>query len=153
MSTARVDFTRGAAERIARVVRLVEQGDRDQAALRFRRVFDDIPGSTLRLGRFEGSWPLYSIKEVTLNESTATANVLNLTAPVTIPSDQELYVVFSKVKHTTDFVAVEIEQPQECMRIAGYDLEQIGGYSGSGPQILGHNGSCLIWYDVSTCPS
>ena len=38
MSTARVDFTRGAAERIARVVRLVEQGDRGQSGPTWERV-------------------------------------------------------------------------------------------------------------------
>lgn len=35
MSTARVDFTRGAAERIARAVRIVEQGERDQTGPRY----------------------------------------------------------------------------------------------------------------------
>ena len=40
MSTARVDFTRGAAERIANVVRTVELGDRDGAPLNLGRVPD-----------------------------------------------------------------------------------------------------------------
>ena len=44
MSDARVDFTRGAAERIARAVRVVEQGERDQTGPRYGRVLESTGG-------------------------------------------------------------------------------------------------------------
>lgn len=53
MSDARVDFTRSAAERIARTVRLVEQGERDQTGPRYRKVVESGVGggTTIRLGK------------------------------------------------------------------------------------------------------
>lgn len=55
MSTARVDFTRGAAERIAAAVRRVEQGDRDGAPLSFSRALD-VPALSVRNCSWSGSW-------------------------------------------------------------------------------------------------
>lgn len=152
----RVVFSRQDAERIAAAVRKVESGNRDEAALRFRRVSDDGGrGSAIRLGTFQGDWSTGQLKTVTLYGVTSTPNtasVLNLSVPI-VADAETLFVSFSKVKYTADFVAVELEQPQGCMRVAGYDLAQINNYSASGSQILGHDGSCLKWYDVSTCPS
>lgn len=160
MSTARVDFTRGAAERIASVVRRVEQGDRDGAPLTFRRVNDLLPGSPLKLGVFTQDWPTGVTQTVTFYGVTATPNtatVINLCLPSlgfsTANTAEERLVIFGKVKYTTDAVAVELSQPQGCLSIAGYDLSQIAAYSSTEPQILGHDGVCLKWYDVHTCPS
>lgn len=55
MSTARVDFTRGAAERIARAVRIVEQGERDQTGPQYGRVVES-GGSSIRLGTIDATW-------------------------------------------------------------------------------------------------
>lgn len=44
--TTRVNFTKPAAERIAAAVRKVEQGSRDQAALKFSRPLDQSSGGT-----------------------------------------------------------------------------------------------------------
>lgn len=50
MSDARVDFTRGAAERIARAVRVVEQGERDQTGPRYSKILEQRGGGgALRL--------------------------------------------------------------------------------------------------------
>ena len=72
--TERVTFTRPAAERIAKVVRKLEQGDRDCAPLRFERVSSSQPSPPLKLATFTGNWQTGAYKTVTLHGSTATAS-------------------------------------------------------------------------------
>lgn len=118
MSTARVDFTRGAAERIARVVRLVEQGQRDQTGPTYGKVDDGTGGSggRIRLGTFTGPWPIGELKTVTLTSSTATYSVKNVTLPLDMedqsPNTAQRSVLFSRVNGT--YHAVEIEQGGVC---------------------------------------
>jgi hypothetical protein len=72
MSTARVDFTRGAAERIAAVVRQVEGGDRDGAPLRFARPVDTSVGgggTSLRLGRVTAAWSKNTLASVVVYDA------------------------------------------------------------------------------------
>ena len=78
MSTARVDFTRGAAERIANVVRAVELGDRDGAPLNFGRV-PDAGGSKVvfRICTFTGAWSKNAQKVVTYKYQSATPNTVS----------------------------------------------------------------------------
>lgn len=160
MSTARVDFTRGAAERIASVVRRVEQGDRDGAPLTFRRVNDLMPGSPLKLGVFTADWSTGATMTVTFYNVTSTPNtatVINLCVPSkgfsTANTAEERLVIFGNVKYTSDPVAIELQQPSGCLYIGNYAMSQIGGFEPDTPQILGHDGTCLVWYDVHTCPS
>lgn len=71
--TERVTFTRPAAERIAKVVRQVEAGDRKGAPLRFgtRAV-----GGTkvFRICTFTGAWSINATKTVTFKYQTSTPN-------------------------------------------------------------------------------
>ena len=76
MSTARVDFTRGAAERIARVVRLVEQGDRGQSGPTWGRVDSGSGGKVFRICTFTGSWNIDTSKPVTFRNVTTTPNTV-----------------------------------------------------------------------------
>jgi hypothetical protein len=76
--TERVTFTRPAAERIAKVVRTVEAGDRDQGGLTFGRPADGPPSKTFRIGTFSGEWSINGTKTVTLRGSTATLIATNL---------------------------------------------------------------------------
>ena len=150
---SRASFSLDDARRIANVVRAVEEGDRNEAPLRFRRVETGGKGSAVQIGTFEGDWSTGEFKTVTFYGITSTPNtasVLNLSVPI-VSDSQTLFVSFSKVKYTSDFVAIELEQPQGCMRLAGYDLTQISDYSSSVTQILGHDGSCLQWFSVTTC--
>lgn len=76
MSTARVDFTRGAAERIARAVRIVEQGERDQTGPQFGRVVES-GGKVFRVGSFStASWSKTSWATVTFRYVTSTPNTV-----------------------------------------------------------------------------
>jgi hypothetical protein len=71
-----VSFSRGAAQRIAKVVRTVEAGDRSQPGLTF-----DHPqfgnGALFRTATFTGSWSIGGVKNVTYKYMTGTANATN----------------------------------------------------------------------------
>jgi len=82
VSTARVDFTRGAAERIARVVRIVEQGDRNQSGPTWGSVDSGSSGKVFRICTFTGSWATATLKTVTFKYQTNAPNTveaMNLT--------------------------------------------------------------------------
>jgi hypothetical protein len=78
----RMTFTRPAAERIAKVVRTVEAGDRDQGGLTFGRPADGPPSKTFRMGTYTGAWSINGTKTVTLRGSTATLSAVNLFANI-----------------------------------------------------------------------
>jgi len=79
-----VQFTLESAQRIASVVRTAEQTPSPTAPLSFARLIGDRPPKLVRAATFSGSWPISSQKVVTFsNAPTATANVLNLSWPIT----------------------------------------------------------------------
>lgn len=147
----KVTFTRPAAERIAKVVRQVEAGDRGSASLDYEH-----PGPLpfkLRVATFTGSWSAGSYKTVTLYGSTNTVSVYNWCNPV---SDTEgtKYVVFGKFGGTHTVVEIQMRSTATCvMSFGGVDVTQLAGYDSTSIQLLGHNttGPCLQWYSVTTC--
>ena len=72
----RVNFTRPAAERIAKVVRKVEQGDRGVAGLRFmpRDGGGCSKGNAFSVCTYTGVWAIDSVKTVTFFNQTNTPN-------------------------------------------------------------------------------
>lgn len=80
-SGQRVSFTRQGADRIARAVRTVEQGDKRGKGLDF----GSGPrgggggGSTIRVAKFTGSWGYQTSKTVTFLYATATPNTVSAT--------------------------------------------------------------------------
>ena len=72
--TERVTFTRPAAERIAKVVREVEAGDRDQAGLTFGSRSGGSSGKVFRVCTFTGAWSKNAAKVVTFRGITSTPN-------------------------------------------------------------------------------
>lgn len=83
--TERVTFTRPAAERIAKVVRTVEAGNKDSAALLFGYRDSSIGSKVFRICQYTGSWSIGSTKTVTFKHQTATPNTAvatNLFFPV-----------------------------------------------------------------------
>jgi hypothetical protein len=80
--TDRVTFTRPAAERIAKVVRTVEGGDRDQPGITYGSAPGGVAGKTFRVATFTGEWSINSAKTVTLHGSTATLSATNLFAAI-----------------------------------------------------------------------
>ncbi len=79
--TERVTFTRPAAERIAKVVRQVEQGDRGADGLRFlpRGGGGGASPKAVRICTFTGSWSIGSLKTVTFKNQTTTPNTVSAT--------------------------------------------------------------------------
>jgi hypothetical protein len=76
----RMAFTRPAAERIAKVVRTVEAGDRDQPGITFGSAM--VAPRTFRMGTFSGEWSIGAAKTVTFRGSTATVSATNLFWPI-----------------------------------------------------------------------
>jgi hypothetical protein len=84
--TERVTFTRPAAERIAKVVRTVEGGDRDQPGITYGSAPGGVAGKVFRVATFTGAWSINAEKTVTFRGVTATPNTvsaMNLFFPVT----------------------------------------------------------------------
>lgn len=80
--TERVTFTRPAAQRIARVVRTVESGDRAQSALTFSKLAQVGQRKAIRAATFSGSWPTGSTQVVTFQSSGLTATATNISWPL-----------------------------------------------------------------------
>jgi hypothetical protein len=84
--TERVTFTKPAAERIAKVVRAVEGGDRDAGPLSFGNRGVAGNPKLFRVCTFTGAWAIGDTKTVTFKNQTATPNTVaavNLFFPVT----------------------------------------------------------------------
>jgi hypothetical protein len=86
--TERVTFTKPAAERIAKVVRTVEAGDRDTGPLSFGNRGVAGNPKLFRVCTFTGAWSINAEKTVTFRNQTATPNTVaavNLFFPLTAP--------------------------------------------------------------------
>jgi hypothetical protein len=87
--TERVTFTKPAAERIAKVVRAVEGGDRDTGPLSFGNRGVAGNPKTFRVCTFTGAWSINDTKTVTFKNQTATPNTVaavNLFFPFPAPA-------------------------------------------------------------------
>jgi hypothetical protein len=153
----RVTFTPGSAERIAKVVRIVEAGNRDATGLPTApRLQAD--NARLRLGTFTGNWSTGTYKTVRLHNSTNTVSVYNwCNAAIggdTSNTNNTRYVIFGRVNGTQSAVELQMQDTAKtcASSIAGVDLTKFPGYSGGSVQLLGHNQSaCLQWYSITTC--
>ena len=75
--TERVTFTRSAAERIAKVVRRIESGDRDFTGPKYlARNGGGSSGKTFRICTFTGSWSKTAANTVTFRSQTTTPNTV-----------------------------------------------------------------------------
>ena len=77
--TERVTFTRPAAERIAKVVRAVEGGDRDTPGIYFGSAPGAVGAKTFRVCTFTGAWVIDTAKTVTFKNQTTTPNTVSAT--------------------------------------------------------------------------
>lgn len=157
-----VKFSRGAAQRIAKVVRIVEAGDRNEPAVQFEHVHS---GLKLKLATFTGNWETAQWKTVTLSGTTSTASVYNWCNAAlggdTSSTTKTRIVVFGKVHGTNSVLEIQM-RPTQCtatFTLGGLDVTQLPGYESGVIQLLGHaavstNNTCsggLTWYSVTTC--
>lgn len=114
----RVTFTRPAAERIGKVVRIVEAGDREATpwTVDVRNSGGLGQGTPLRLATFTGQWEIDTVKTVTLSGSTFTYEVKNVCIPLEMhpqsPNTAARSVIFSRVNGQNH--SVEIETGGQC---------------------------------------
>lgn len=159
---SRVDFTKSAADRIAKVVRLVEKGSRDQVGPHYSRVWEESSqGTSLRLGTYTGSWSIASSKVVTLVGSTSTFAVKNFCIPANAnTSNSGTYsVIFGSVSGTMSAVEIQLPTATCTTVIGGFDLTTLPNYKSGVIQILGHGANntnstaCfgLQWIDTTAC--
>lgn len=73
-----VKFSRASAQRIARVVRQVEAGDRSQSGVVFDHPMPSVTGKVFRVGTFSGTWYKNSAHTVQLLSNTSTVSAYNL---------------------------------------------------------------------------
>jgi hypothetical protein len=88
-ATERVTFTSGAADRIAKVVRAVEGGDRDCGPLTFGNRGVAGNPKAFRVCTFTGAWSINAEKSVTFRNQTTTPNTVaavNLFFPFPAPA-------------------------------------------------------------------
>jgi hypothetical protein len=161
-----VKFTRASAQRIARVVRTVEAGNRTQGGVEFEH--PQYQSSGLKVAKFTGSWATASYKTVTLVGSTNTASVYNWCNPSASSSActaAQGYVIFGRVSGTNS--VLEITLTRTCtdstctMTLGTVDLTTFPGYSAGTVQLLGHSAADITtnatacasmqWYSVTTC--
>jgi hypothetical protein len=69
-----VSFSRPAAQRIAKAVRVIEAGDRNQPGLTFDHPMPGGGGKVFRVCTFTGTWSKNSSKTVTFKSTTTTPN-------------------------------------------------------------------------------
>ena len=134
----RVTFTKPAAERIGKVVRTVEAGNRDQGPLTFGPRVGGASGKTFRVCTFTGSWSINASKTVTFRGVTTTPNtvsVVNLVCGLNPSGSCDVSVA-------KDGTAWYLVQP---------NLTQQPGYSGSGTQVLTIQNGSLAWVGTTAC--
>lgn len=160
-----VNFTRPAAERIARVVRSVESGNRDSVGPYIDRPWYSDPGMRLRLGTFTGNWQTAQWATVTMHGSTQTVSVYNWCNPAlggnTSSSTESRYVIFGKVAGTQSAVEIQLRTTQctATLTLGTVDLTGLPGFVSGDIQLLGHGvgstaSTCsggLQWYSITTC--
>lgn len=115
-SVDRVSFTRPAAERIGKVVRQVEAGDRDLGPLGWGPRGGGSSSKVFRVCTFTGAWAINTAKTVTFRGVTSTPNTVSATnITYDLPSQGEMPCSIAKdgtawylvgVKHTTADVIV-----------------------------------------------
>jgi hypothetical protein len=90
----RITFTRGAAERIAEVVRTVELGNRDGQPLRFQKVPSGSPGGSVRLAIYTASH-VWSVASYTAATNTSNTKTIQFAFPIETQQSGTNTITFS----------------------------------------------------------
>jgi hypothetical protein len=133
----RISFTRPAVERIARVVRAVENARPAGGGLRSRAVEGAKP-KPFKVCTFTGAWAIDTAKTVTFRNVTTTPNtvsVMNIVCGLSPAGSCDASIA-------KDGTAWYLVQP---------NLTQQPGYSSSGTQVLTIQGGVLRWLGTTAC--
>jgi hypothetical protein len=121
--TERVTFTKPAAERIAKVVRAVEGGDRDCRPLSFGNRGVSGNPKAFRVCTFTGAWSINDTKTVTFKNQTATPNTV---------AAVNLFCGLSPAAACD----VSIAKEGTAWYLVQPNVTQLPGYSPSGTQVM-----------------
>jgi hypothetical protein len=121
--TERVTFTKPAAERIAKVVRAVEGGDRDTGPLSFGNRGVAGNPKVFRVCTFTGAWSISATKTVTFKNQTATPNTV---------AAVNLFCGLSP----TAACDVSIAKEGTAWYLVQPNVTQLPGYSAGGTQVM-----------------
>jgi len=133
----RISFTRPAVERIADVVRAVENARPVGAALRSRAVVAGRKDKPFKVCTFTGAWAINTAKTVTFRNVTTTPNTVSAMNLVCGLSPTAL----CEVSVAKDGTAWYLVQP---------NLTQQPGYTGSSTQLLTIVNGNLTWIGTTT---
>ena len=131
----RVTFTKGSAERIAQVVRIVEAGNRDTGKLPTAPRFQPGNGAAIKFCSWTATWTYANTATITFSLSSSTATANN---------------VFLGVNPGDGWVA---KKGSAGWQLIGCDLTKQAGYSSGNIQLFGHSTSSALaqWYSITTC--
>lgn len=136
-----VTFTRQAAQRIAKVVRTVEQGNRSQPGLTFDHPMFGSGGKAVRIATVTGQWSTAGTAVVTFYNVTTTPNTVlatNLYLPIDVAAGATAEVV--------------IARGGTAWYLTSVNFTKLKSYSAGDVQVFGHNASGFAeWYSVTTC--
>jgi hypothetical protein len=133
----RVTFTPGSADRIAKVVRIVEAGNRDTGGLPTApRLGGGGGAGAVKFCSWTGTWGYNSTKAITFASGTAnTATATN---------------VILGVGAGDGWVA---RRGSAGWSLVAFDMTKQAGYAAGEIQLFGHSTSSAVaqWYSITTC--
>lgn len=132
----RVTFTPGSAERIAKVVRIVEAGNRDTGGLPTAPRFGDGGKGGVRFCSWTATWTYSETATITFDPATSvTATATNVILGVG-PGD--------------GWVA---KKGSAGWALIGFDMTKQPGYSSGSIQLFGHSTESAVaqWYSITEC--
>lgn len=134
MSEDRIAFTRSSAQRIAKVVRIVEAGDRSADPIRIgERLQDFSANKSIKFVSWPATWEYGGTATITFT-SSATATAKN---------------VFLGVAPGVGWVA---KNGTTGWSLVSVDLTRQPGYASGDIQLFGHNASAVAtWYSITSC--
>ena len=135
MVADRITFTRSSGDRIAKVVRIVEAGNRDTGGLPTAPRFGAGGGASIKFCSWTATWTYAETATITFDTSNSTATANN---------------VFLGVGPGDGWVA---KKGSAGWQLIGCDLTKQLGYSGGDIQLFGHGTASAIaqWYSITTC--
>ena len=132
----RVTFTPGSAERIAKVVRIVEAGNRDTGGLPTAPRFGDGGKGGVRFCSWTATWTYSETATITFDPATSvTATATN---------------VILGVAPGQGWVA---KKGTASWCLIGFDMTKQPGYSSGSIQLFGHSTESAVaqWYSITEC--
>lgn len=146
-----VKFTHGAAQRIAKAVRVVEGGDRNQPGITFDHPTPLANAKLFRIGTFTGAWPIGSSKTVTFKyqaNTPNTASALNLFFPIASTASQSRDCAIAK--DGTAWYLIDIPMQTATAVFVGSTQSGVAVLATTSMSLLTNTATCVIVTQTSS---